>query len=484
MIKKICNIKRKLQLNVNLLFVTSSIAVLLYSIYLVKNLGVYHGELDIYIPHYLSSKPALSIIFDPICELDLTRSSFRGREVGSFFNLIDSRLLLLFFQYGIGSFISIVNIIAIASIMASLVIISCKINSNERLIVYLIGLLYLTSPPIIFSGIFYRTNKVIAAAAIYFSIILIYKLINESYSGTKNFILVIIIFIIQVIACLADEQGLAIIILISAFLGVDTLQSGKNKIKAFAVSITAIATSFVYKNYLGKELFRVINGIVPNELSMESSNFLNINNLSSAYTILLKYISYLYGNLFYQSINQGLIYTAIIGLGIILVIFNRRINIYVLTKLILIFLFLVYVLNVMIYKHPAILWSDMITYYNIPIVTFLFSISIVFVKLRYIHYEIPSKYQINKIELSAIFILLFLILSNLSSINSFKDKIVSGHINPYMNGDKIISAIYGDKEHREEVINDIKLNSIIPGSRVDMKYSEAGSEAIRLMLNK
>lgn len=104
---------KKSLVNINLIFLALSFLLIIYSTYLVITLGIYHAELDIYLPHYLSDKPVLNIIFDPICELDITRSFFRGREIGSFFNLIDSRLLLMLFDYGFGQFISIVNLIEI-----------------------------------------------------------------------------------------------------------------------------------------------------------------------------------------------------------------------------------------------------------------------------------------------------------------------------------------------------------------------------------
>lgn len=470
---------KKSLVNINLIFLALSFLLIIYSTYLVITLGIYHAELDIYLPHYLSDKPVLNIIFDPICELDITRSFFRGREIGSFFNLIDSRLLLMLFDYGFGQFISIVNLIALLLLVFSLVAFNWKSNNTEKSIIYLLGLLYLSSPPIVFSEIFYRTNKVIASVAIYFTIMIIYEF-RKFINNQKFFLLSILLLISELIACLSDEQGFAIIILIAVFVGLNAFKYGKSNKIILSITVLALITAFLYKKYLGVEIFKAINGITPIELSMNGQNFLSIDKFFDAYRIFVKYISYFYGNLFYQSIHQVSIYTGIAIFIILILIIKRKINLYIFINFLIAVGLLIYMLNIMILKHAAILWEDMITYYNIPIVTFIFSISVICIKNnKYI--KINPK---NKFSYFLIFILMALNISNMISINKNKQKIINGHLNYYMNGEIIISAIYGSFKDLDNKYESIELKNYVPGARSDMQYSKAGTEVIRKLINK
>ena len=151
----------------------------------IKN-NIYHWELDLYIPHYLGDIPLGRIIFDPICEADITGTTFRGREIGNFFNYLDTQLLFFLFYSGIPFFISIVNYLSLF-----LMVITClwftKIYIPSQInVTYLCILVFLSSPPVILSGTFYRSNKIVASLGLFMTMAMVIKRCLDEMQGCKR----------------------------------------------------------------------------------------------------------------------------------------------------------------------------------------------------------------------------------------------------------------------------------------------------------
>ena len=209
---KISFLSKQLQL---LLIIIIAAGILISSLHYAKELNMYHGELDIYLPHYLANNSILKIVFDPICELDLLQKTFRGREVGNFFNLIDAKLLTYLFRIKIPAFISVVYYLSIVAIIISVILLSSKIYKNREVLSGLLLLLLVSSPPIVLGGFFYRTNKIIAGSAVVICIFILEFLKKNVLRPNNQILALCLLFLISLIACISDEQGFILVAIIS-----------------------------------------------------------------------------------------------------------------------------------------------------------------------------------------------------------------------------------------------------------------------------
>lgn len=458
---KIHFLTKKLQL---LLLIIIAVGILISSLQYAKVLNMYHGELDIYLPHYLANNSILKIVFDPICELDFSQKTFRGREVGNFFNLIDAKLLTYLFRIKIPVFISVVYYLSIVAIIISVVFISSRIYKNGEVLSGLLLLQLLSSPPIVLGGFFYRTNKIIAASAVVICIFIL-ELLKKNILRHNNQILALsILFLISLIACLSDEQGFIIIAIIGIW---ELFVSVKNKNYFFKIApfllITSVLLSICYREFIGPEIFENVNGITVSNQNIENIHTLtDVNNFFSSFLLLIKYISYVFGNL-----NPFI--TSFFGLILIAKLYQKS-YIEKFLHVVYILLMLTAVIHIMTLKHPPILWPETITYYSLPIVCLVFAYSFI---------GLQNNIRLFENEYLPYYFLIVLIVLNIFSWNKSFDKIANGHIKPFRIADKIISAVYESQDQTKKILAEISLKNASPGYSPEFEFGENGISVLK-----
>jgi hypothetical protein len=448
--------------NLNSIMFFSMIAALfITSLNFAIKINMYHGELDIYLPHYLGNQSILKTIFDPLCELDLDRSTFRAREIGNYFNLIDSKLLTHLFFYKIPAFISVIYYISLAITIYIVIAISNNIYSGNKNISKLFILLLLTSPPIILGGTFYRTNKIIAAAAVVISIFVI-ELIKNNSLHLKNKFHILILFFFSLIACLSDEQGFALILLIASCEIFKNVKGNFKSTVSLAVLIMSIAAAVSYREYLGPFLFEKITNIKVSGLNFEIGNILYVKNLIESFFLLFKYSNYLFGNL----------NLFIAGLLIIILAYKlySKINLKNLFLLIFNIIALALIIHVMTLKAPQIFWPDIVSYYSLPIIGFIFSLSFIAM-----HNNIKLLNEINFFQ----YFLIILIIFNIASWRQNFIKITEGHIKYFRSADKVIDGVNSPKIDAERIISEMTQKNSVPGYNKKFDYGRDGIYAIK-----
>lgn len=445
------------------LFYFACATFLFVSFFYALKINMYHGELDIYLPHYLSDKSTLKIIFDPLCELDLTRSSFRGRELGNFFNFLDAKLLALTFKYRHPVFVSIIYYLCLISITVFLGVIVRKSYIKNSTSIQLLLLMLLSSPPVIFGGLFYRTNKIISATAILFVIILL-DLIKRNPSFRKD-IQYFFLFTFSMIASLSDEQGFALVLLVLAW-GITKNISKKISLETVQKILIMSATiTLTYRSFIGPYIFEQVNNLtasVPG-VGSDQNKFFNFSNLYNSLKLLVKYFSYMFGNL---SIRLTFV---LITCYVIYKLSRGLTQARILGSIAVIASGLTLLIHVMTLKHPAIFWPDIVSYYSLPIVFFIFSMT--YVSIQNITMTTKS---VNRLHIALV---IFIACNVLSWPENFR-KITEGHIKVFRVADVVIQAVYSTSTDSRRLIESISTGET-PGKISNMPLGEQGRNALK-----
>jgi hypothetical protein len=471
---------KKIENKIELVFIFTVLILLFISIILIIKNNVYHGELDIYIPHYLKNISIEKIIFDPICELDLTREYFRGRELGNFFNYLDYKIIPLLFYIKIPNFISVTNYISISILIFIILMYTKKYNNKALNTTYLCLILLLTSPPILFSGTLYRANKIVASLGIALTILfIVIEQFNKKLNiKSCNWLMYFGIYATTILACGADEQGFIFSLLILIVLTYILIIFNKKILKELILVCFGLLTYLFYLKFIGPLLFENINGIKPLTVPVEKSELLNIQNYINSVGLFLRYIISLLGNIYYFGKYSTILYAVSILLFIVFLIkgnkYLNKIKILILFALIIFYFTLV--LHVMTLKHHAIFWPDIFTYYSLPIIFIIFSFVLLSVNYLIYNNKIGSMY-INLVIAGLIFF-------NAISISHYKHIFRQGHLQYFMSADRVIDAVNANRIDSELILQSLRLNLEVSGSRSDMNYGEHGVKSLRVYLNK
>ena len=461
----------------NTIFFVAYITLILCSMLFAIKENVYHGELDVYLPHYLGNKSFLSIIFDPLCELDLTGKSFRGREIGNMFNFADAKLLALLFKFHIPAFISLIYYLSLFTVVTFVTLTTKHLYKNNQTIIQLNLLLLLTSPPIVFGGIFYRTNKIISGTALIFSIFLLDLIKNRSKKDEK--FLYYSLFFASAIAALSDEQGL---ILISLILICDFLNDiiNQNKInKSQQILAFSLLFTLFYRSFMGPFLFEYLNGINPTTAKVNFHELINISNLYNSFNLLTKYRNYLFVNF---DISARVLIPLWIALLYLIFKNDNTSNSDMSLKHKKVLLIpmcalagLVLIIHVMTLKHPAIFWPDIISYYSLPIICFIFGITCISLNRT----KLPQNTS-NKI----IPVLTLLIIMNIFSWPESYTKITEGHLKAFRVADTVVSAVYAHPSETRDLLSKISINVEVSGKIPSLNIGEEGVKALKKSLQE
>jgi len=321
----------------------------------------------------------------------------------------------------------------------------------------------LSSPPVVFGGLFYRTNKIISATAVLFVIVLL-DLIKKNVSFNKG-AKYIFLLIFSMIASLSDEQGFALVLLVLA------CDITKNFSKKFRIETTqkililSVIITLSYRSFIGPYIFEKINNITATIQSVGSSfnNNFNFINIYNSLKLLIKYFSYLFGNL---SISLTLI---IIACYAIYKLSRQLTETRILSLIIVVISGLTLLIHVMTLKHSAIFWPDVVSYYSLPIVFFIFGMAYDLIQRASIRIK-----SVNRLN----FALLILIIFNVLSWPENFRKITEGHIKVFRVADIVTQAVYGSPTESNELLKSISIDKA-PGKRPDMALGEQGRNALK-----
>lgn len=462
------------------LFYFCILLLLLISIAIVIGNDIYHGELDIYLPHYLSDVSVQTIIFDPLCELDTTRSHFRARELGNFFNFLDYKITFILFYFKLPIFISIINYLALIITIIFTVLIAKRFSPTAIKLNYLSLILLLTSPAILFSGTLYRTNKIIASLGIFFTVgfLVISYFSIDTKNKLKKYSILLGIYTSTLLASGADEQGAIFMLLIGLVLiYINLFFKTKMYYEFFSVAL-GLFTYILYLKFFGLWLFKHLNGITPITTGIDNHEIFNPANYLQSLSLFARYFISLFGNIYYFDLVGKLGYLVISIFYVYFIIrdsgFKNKIKF-----LALIFLSLIYitiVIHIMTLKHSAIFWEDIFTYYPLPIIFIIFSTFLIS-----INYAIIK----NKIKITYLYsTLIFMIFFNIISINHYVDIFRGGHLKYFRVAQSVVGAIYSDGAQSAKITNDLRLDKAVPGASENLNYAEQGIQILRKKLNK
>lgn len=433
--------------------------------------NIYHAELDVYLPHYLSKENVLSIIFNPVCELDFTNTNFRGREVGSLFNFVDANLLLFMVSLGFSVLIS-----PVFYLLLLLVVAYTKSSLNELGVTDLtaktLSLLLLSIPPVMLGGGLYRTNKIVAASFILVSLLTIAKLLQKERLEKGNSINFLALFLSTLIAGLADEQGLAFELIIIVYVsGSAVLAREKRYHSVFFPMVAALCLVAAYRVSIGPSIFFNINGTHPTPIGSSFTEISGVESVIKSIGLLARYTSYVFGNISPYDLW---------GIGFLVVLFLivfwqsvKKIKLLKTLPLFLPILILIYVITLMTSKHPAILWREIVSYYSLPFCFFIYGVFVLKCRDSLCSGLLPDR----KIRV----LMVFIIILNVLSVPAYSQMILSGHLSHFRVANGFFNAVNVDESLTSTELSKIKLNQLSPGA-ASLDIARDGSVAIRKAL--
>jgi len=192
-------------------FIASGIVLILAGVSIYLRAGaMLHAEADAYLICHLSDLPYLSKILSPHL---VDAMDYMARPVSHFFDNVDAHLFHFFFLLGIPLFISISTMVML--IILSAVLWSCAIydvKAHPAIATLMLALLW-TNPNVFLAGSLFRDAKI--AAAFFFILAGLYAFHIIWLNQQCRFRDFAIIFILAILACLSDPQGLAFVAMLT-----------------------------------------------------------------------------------------------------------------------------------------------------------------------------------------------------------------------------------------------------------------------------
>src|SRR3989338_7317875 len=172
-----------------------------------RNGGTLHPESQSFILNYLDNRPIYQKVFD-IQKNDW--GYYQGRELSYFFDMIDAYFIKTSINLGLPHFYSLTFYAGLMIILVILYLIYFKLLKYRSLILFTLTVaIFLSSPAVFFSGIFFRTAKILTGVILTFMVFAIIKfLLNQpSLSDLKTFLLSFGITSLGILISLVDRQG-------------------------------------------------------------------------------------------------------------------------------------------------------------------------------------------------------------------------------------------------------------------------------------
>lgn len=245
---------------------------------------LYYSESDHFLVNYLEPRPFLQKIFD-VQKNENTIASYlghelgmyRGRELGFLFDWLDAHFIAFSLHCGLVHLYSLTFYASLGLIALLFTIWARRCLALDYITIGLLLALFLTAPPVFFTGFFFRSNKILTALAIMLCVGLVAPahrpaeqscmlpsfLERARFSGVRR----VILFSAGLILALADEQGRFILLAAFAYFTAWSMICRRRlEITIATILALAIAGAMVYNYLIGPWL---IKGITNYEVSFK-----------------------------------------------------------------------------------------------------------------------------------------------------------------------------------------------------------------------
>ncbi len=406
------------------------------------NGGLLHPEIDYRIKYSLDDRPLLQKVFD-VKHNDY--GYYQAREISYFFDIVDHNFIVFSASIGLPHFYSVTAYIGIICLIFLVNFVSYYyLGQKSILILLLIDLVFLSSPQVFLDTFFPRTAKIIVTLFLTLTILFIAKLIRQKQKKTSTTIL---IAITSFFMSISDRQGFLYLtgLTIMSFI-LPFYKNNFNKYRKVSLYLLiSLLCSILYAYIVAPFLIKLLEGYQPNFTYMnvplmELFKYPNLMIDSGFY--LLDILGFLLGNsrvlavlailtMFYAFYNHKKFKGNISTINPVSLMRGKE----PLITLICIFLFSLVMYDVMIFRHPPILWEDLRReVYILPsTLLVLFGMSFSIIRLLIISPKL-KKIIVCFLTVIAVF--------NIASLPYHLDILRKGHMNyRFINTSKAISCI-------------------------------------------
>lgn len=352
--------------------------IILLSILLIASIhfrggGHLQSESQSFILNYLDNRPIWQKVFD-VQHNDW--GFYQARELSYFFDMLDANFIKLSIKLGFPHFYSLIHYLGLIIIL----IITSKIVSNyikleSPIIFMLLASLFLTAPATFFSGIFFRTSKILSSV---FFILVTFILFKHLFARGKSPSLLIIILIpLSLFMSLSDRQGHFFLLALTCIFFIFWGFCKKNIYrKIFLLFLCSTIISLFYNYFAGPYLVKRLTGFQVDTIYMRP-DFLTytrqdprwiIPNLwlklwsfvVDSFLFILDTFSYFFGNV------PLLIITLALAFSLFVIVKSKKKEIILLLLFAFIFVFIM--TYFMLIKQPQMVWPGIRRiYYALPL---------------------------------------------------------------------------------------------------------------------
>jgi len=337
--------------------------------------GAYlQSESQSFILNYLDNRPVLQKIFD-IQKNDW--GFYQARELSYFFDMLDANFIKISINFGFPHFYSLIYYLGLVIILfVTAKIVGNFIGLKSPLIVLLLFSLFLTAPAVFFSGIFFRTGKILSSV---FLILILYLILQQL--SPKNKKLSLLLLPLSFLMSISDRQGHFFLLAITfIFFALWAFTRKKTYKRFFILFLFSSLIALLYDYYLGPSIIKRITGVQPNIIFMRP-DFLTytrqdprwiISNLwlklwsfvIDSLLFILDTFSYFLGNTHLFIIVLALVF------GFVAIFKSKKKEIFL---LLLLSFFLVFIMTFfMLIKQPQMVWPGIRRiYYAFPLNLFI-----------------------------------------------------------------------------------------------------------------
>lgn len=215
-------------------------------------------EAEHFMPHYLSARPLPALLFDPN---GTDWNNFQGRELSYLFDWLDCKFIVACTRAGFPHFLSLSHFGLVAALAVMLFRFArhdCGVTFGAAL-----GLtaVWLTSPAVLLGGVYYRSAKIAAAAALALMLTAAWRY----HQGVRRHGLgLFLVAIGGLAAALCDRQGFALLLFFAVWMGWRAFSHRDEPARRLAfVSGGALLAGQVYVTFVAPWLIRHYTGNPP-----------------------------------------------------------------------------------------------------------------------------------------------------------------------------------------------------------------------------
>lgn len=280
------------------------------SIWIQRNDGLFHGEHDVTVPHYLSGEPLHKILLDT--NKTEVGYGFHARELSYLTDYVDAWAIVYFVKFGAAHYLSVTKIL-FCVILAMVLWRFLRLSLNaSHLTATLLLLLLFSSPAFFLFGSFHRSAKIGAATVAVFLITRMVELTQLPQARRRQWWAV---FLPSLLLPLLDSQGF-FLLLVTTTLCFTLFFVHRDRIWGSLGALFGCSTliHFAYREFFAFWLIERVNGYRP-------SSFLDVpyrwiaqtplKSLSKGWGLVFDYLNFSFGNL--SDFSTHLLVAAVLG---------------------------------------------------------------------------------------------------------------------------------------------------------------------------